>query len=129
MFSGITNGLGLNAYTVDVDSTLMIKAEQERPLEKLVLIERPFLTVPYLGRGSCDPVLELQLITGEPIHDKKSVSTIMDKSFADYTMYPVDKGMSEHVSNYTETNDWNRPTRILSEDPYLQNKNRPNVSF
>lgn len=129
MFSGISNGFGLAPSAVDVDSTLLIKTEQERPLEKLVLVERQFASVPYLGRGSCDPTLEAQLQQGEPIHDKKSVSTVMDKSFAPYMMYPVDDNMKEHVSNYKVIDDWNKPTRVLSEDPYLQKTNRPNVSM
>jgi hypothetical protein len=128
MFSGTAKGFGLGPNSVDVDSTLLIKTEQERSLEKLVLVERPFATVPYLGRGSCDPSIESQLMQGEPIHDKKSVSTIMDKSFAPYTMYPLDNNMKEHVSNYAVANDWNLPTRILSEDPYLKKANRPNMS-
>jgi hypothetical protein len=73
--------------------------EQERPLEKLMLTPRPFVTVPYLGRGSCDPVLESQLQQGELVSDKKSVSTVMEKSFSGYTMYPTDSVMEERVKN------------------------------
>jgi hypothetical protein len=82
-----------------VSAGLLINPDNERPLEKLQLNQRPFSTVPYLGRGSCDSSIESQLLQGENVNDKKSVSTIMDKSFLSYTMYPVDSKMQEHVSN------------------------------
>jgi hypothetical protein len=99
MFSAIAHGNGLNGNVIDNDSKLLINPDNERPLEKLQLNQRPFSTVPYLGRGSCDSSIESQLLQGENVNDKKSVSTIMDKSFLSYTMYPVDSKMQEHVSN------------------------------
>ena len=57
MVNGV-NGVGINGSVVDAESTLLMKVGQERPSEKLVLQERPFLTVPYLGKGSVDPTLE-----------------------------------------------------------------------
>lgn len=92
-------GAGVAAGFVDVDSRLLINTEQERSLEKLQLMQRPFLTVPYLGRGSCDPSLESQLQQGENVADKKSVATVMTKSFMGYTLYPTDDKMNEHVNN------------------------------
>lgn len=102
-FTGLTHGTGLSANAVDVDSTLMLNAGQERPLEKLQLFERPFLTVPYLGRGSADPTLESQLQQGEVVAGKKSVSTIMEKSFAPYSLYPTDSKMEDYVKDPKNT--------------------------
>jgi hypothetical protein len=99
LFSGTVHGNGLNGSVVDNDSLLTIKKTNDRPLEKLQLNQRPFLTVPYLGRGSADPSLESQLQQGEIASDKKSVSTIMEKSFIDYSMYPVDDQMKQRVDN------------------------------
>lgn len=103
MFSGFHLGKGLPSSVVDYDSILTIKQENERPLEKLQLNTRPFVTVPYLGRGSCDTTIESQLQQGELAHDKKSVSTIMEKSFIDYSMFPTDDKMRERVENTTFT--------------------------
>jgi len=137
-FYGLTNGKGLNGDIVDIDSFLMIKKEDERPLEKLQLFERPFLTVPYLGRGSCDPTLESQLQQGEIVSDKKSVSTIMEKSFSNYSLYPLDKTMEEHVKNPAYTveeaalDGWVRggvSTREMSNDESMKNYNRPSGSY
>lgn len=98
-FNAVNGGSSVSAGVIDVESLLHIKNEQERSLEKLQLMQRPFLTVPYLGRGSCDPALESQLQQGEIVSDKKSVSTIMDKSFMNYSLYPTDDKMQDHVKN------------------------------
>jgi hypothetical protein len=98
-FNAVNGGSGVGANVVDFESLLHLKNEQERSLEKIQLIQRPFLTVPYLGRGSCDPVLESQLLQGEIVSDKKSTSTVMDKSFMNYSLYPTDSKMEERVKN------------------------------
>lgn len=102
MFNGVS-GVGIHSDSVDIDSLLMMNRTKERSLDKLQLTERPFLTVPYLGKGSCNPVLESQLLQGEHNGDKKSVSTIMTKSFMDYSLYPTDSKMEEQVSNPAHT--------------------------
>jgi len=92
---GLARGKGLGAGEIDFENTLVIKTGQERPTEKLQLFQRPFATVPYLGKGYGDPVLELQLLQGETIADKKSVSTIMDKSFMPYHINPQEAEMNK----------------------------------
>ena len=99
VMSGTALGSGISGSVVDTESFLTLKSEQERSLEKWDLIHRPFATIPYLGRGSCDTVLESQLLQGELVSDKKSVSTIMEKSFDKYSIYPVDDKMIERVQN------------------------------
>lgn len=104
MFSGLTHGSGLNGSVVDIDSRLLITdPNNERPLEKLQLVERPFLTVPYLGRGSCDPSLESQLQQGEIVGDKKSVSTLSENSFLGYTLFSNDEKMGDRVKDPANT--------------------------
>ena len=99
MFSGTVHGGGLSGSVVDYDSSLLIDVENTRPLEKLQLYERPFLTVPYLGRGSCNPSLESQLQQGEIIGNKKSTSTMSEVSFSDYMTFASDSNMVSRVSN------------------------------
>tara|TARA_B100000925_G_scaffold201562_1_gene152783 strand:- start:1656 stop:2210 length:555 start_codon:yes stop_codon:yes gene_type:complete len=98
-FYGNVHGSGLNRNVVDDHSELTINSEQTRELEKLQLIQRPFATIPYLGRGSVDPVLETQLIQGENSNEKKSLSTIMDKSFTDLSTQPITGRMKQRVQN------------------------------
>jgi len=135
MFSGSVGGTSFNSSVVDVHSMLSIKSQQERSLEKLSLEQRPFLTVPYLGRGSCNTLLETQMLLGENTHGLKSASTIMDKSFMDYALYPTDKNMEEHVSNAKYTveeaalNGWVRGG-VASRDAMNDMEGaRPNTRF
>lgn len=138
MFSGTTHGSGLIGTAVETESILKLKTEQDHAVEKLQLFPRPFLTVPYLGRGSCDPTLESQLLLGEMVSDKKSASTIMDKSFAQYALYPTDKKMEERVNNAANTveeaalDGWVRggmTTREMSTNDIMKKNNRPNATF
>ena len=98
-FSGMTHGHGLNGRVVDNESSLILKNTNERPLEKLQLNQRPFATVPYLGRGGFNITMESQLQQGEIASDKKSINTITEKSFMVYSMHPVDDKMKERVVN------------------------------
>jgi hypothetical protein len=134
--NGMSHGQGAGS-NVDADSMLLLKTDQERSLGRLNLMQRPFLTVPFLGRGSCDPTLESQLMQGETVTDKKSVSTVMSQSFMGYTLYPTSSEMDEHVKNPKYTveesamDGWVRGgaiTRKLSDDPYMKQNNRPTNS-
>ena len=60
---------------------------------------RPFLTVPYLGRGSCDPTIESQLQQGDVVRGKKSVTTVMENNFFDLKEYPLEKGLADRVQD------------------------------
>ena len=115
-----------------------MKVEQSRALEKLQLFERTFRTVPYLGRGSVDPALESQLQQGELASDKKSVSTIMEKSFEDYSLYPTDSQMKERVTDPSHTveeaalDGWIRggaSTREMSMNETMKQNNRPSGTY
>jgi hypothetical protein len=102
-FNGLANGNGIHNAAVDQESMLKLKTTEERPLEKLQLFSRPFVTVPYLGKGSCDPTLESRLQQGETVTDRKSVSTIMEKSFGAYSLYPTDSKMENQVKDASHT--------------------------
>jgi hypothetical protein len=96
-FRGTVGG-GLPGSAVDFDSLLMIKAEQQRAFEKLQLVQRPFATVPYLGRGAIDPALESQLRQGEAASERKSEST---NSESMYVEYPIMDSVKDRVTNPT----------------------------
>jgi len=137
--NGTFGGSGVGALNVETESILTLNAEQERTLGRLSLMQRPFTTVPYLGRGSCDPTLESQMMQGEAITDKKSVSTVMAQSFMGYTLYPTSNKMEERINEPKYTveesamSGWIRggaPTRDMADDPYLTQNNRPaNASY
>ena len=138
MFSGMVNGHGLISSLVDDESKVLYETENERIVGRKALFERPFITVPYLGKGSCDPALESRLQQGETVADKKSVSTIMEKSFSQYALYPTDDKMSDRVNDPAKNveeaamNGWVRGgmmTRDMSQDPKFQKGNRPSTLF
>jgi len=104
----------------------------------LNLVQRPFLTVPYLGKGSCDPAIESQLQQGELSSDKKSTSTVMEQSFMSHSLYPTDDKMKERVKNpafsveEVAMDGWVRggmTTREMSSDKALGKNNRPANKF
>ena len=99
MVSGTALGNGIGANEVDDESRLYLKSDNERSLEKLQLMPRPFLTVPYLGKGSCNTDVESRLFQGECISEKKSAGTIMGKSFMEYSMQPEDHERKNHATN------------------------------
>jgi hypothetical protein len=122
-FRGNGGGVGIPGNAIDYDSLLLIKNQQERAFEPVQLIQRPFATVPYLGKGSANPVLESQLQQGEAISDKKSLATISEKAYIDYTTYPLMSDVKERVTNPAYSveeaalNGWTRggvPTREMN---------------
>ena len=98
-FRGSGGGVGIPGGVIDYDSMLLIKSDQQRAFEPLQLIQRPFATVPYLGKGSVDPVLEAQLMQGQAVSDRKSLGTVMDKPYIDYNTYPLMNDVKERVTN------------------------------
>ncbi len=92
-------GSGVGGNNIDGESSLLHDKDKARHLGRLNLMQRQFTTVPYLGRGSVDPSLELQLLEGEPMGDKKSTSTIMSQSFMGHTLYPTNQDMEERVAD------------------------------
>ena len=133
--TGVT-GAGISGEQVESESNLLLETENERNLGRLNLMQRQFLTVPYLGRGSADPTLELQLLEGEPITEKKSTSTVMSQSFMGYSLYPTNDDMENRTTDAKYTveesamNGWVRggsDTRAPA-DGDLSKNGRPNNS-
>ena len=110
MTTGNPVGPGIGGDVIDTNSDLTMNFVIERPFEKLDLHPRPFLTIPYLGRGSCDPDIQSKMMHGEYFFDKKSVNTIMDKSFMhQYTPLPVnDNEPNENMLEEAALNGWVR---------------------
>jgi hypothetical protein len=122
-FRGSVNG-GIPARSlIDIDSTLLLKTTEERTLEKLDLNARPYATIPYLGRGSADPTLELQLLQGESSLAPKSVSTIMETGFMPYRELMTDQYMQKRMNIIGNDN-----STLLREGFDTRDMNRDNVS-
>lgn len=126
---GNTNlGTGIGSSLVESESNLLLNKEHQRPLEKLQLHPRTFSTIPYLGRGSCDPMVESQLQQGENVRGKKSASTVMEKNFMPLDSYPLDEQKKKFVNSSSieelALNGWVRggkATRELEENYFSKN--------
>ena len=78
---GYGNYCGAGGCNINSGSNLQIGSIQTRPKCRISLYERPFATVPYLGRGPSRPVLEAKLQQGQQVLNKKSCNTISEISF------------------------------------------------
>lgn len=127
--NGVNGGSGLNGSVIDAESSLLLKVGQERSLEKLVLQERPFLTVPYLGKGSVDPTLETQLMMGETVRGKKSVTTVMERNFNNIAEYPLHERKRANANTVEEMalDGWTRGGKATREsgEQYFSQKSKP----
>jgi hypothetical protein len=92
-------GMGPGGCNVDTSSRLLIGGIQTYSKEKIDLFHRAYATVPYLGRGSVDPILESQIQQGESITDKRSVTKLPEKSFLPYHTTPLIPEVKHHIQN------------------------------
>jgi len=116
---------------IQENSQLLISS-LSRPKCRISLAERPYGTVPYLGRGKCDPVLESQIQQGDFANNKKSVNPSSEVSYLQYSqtpMLPTIKSTICNPANLIEGNaaeGWIRgglPSRELARDKEYNNNN------
>ena len=91
--------MGLNGCNVDDHSKLTVGTIQTHPKCRLNLYQRPYLTVPYLGRGPHNPVMESHLQQGDHITNKKSIGTISEESTIDLQYYPLLPSLRNTIAN------------------------------
>ena len=94
-----SHSVGINGCNVDDSSSLLFGDVKSRPACKISLFQRPFATVPYLGRGKCNPELESQIQQGDMVNNKKSVNPLMEKSFSQYSNYPLLPSLEATIQN------------------------------
>ena len=114
-------GPGLSGSAVQDENNLFWGTEMERSYEKVQLFTRPFLTVPYLGRGSCDPTVESQLQQGEWVRGKKSVSNVNEKNIDTPEAYPLSS--KKHIEELA-LGGWSRggiDTRTTGDEYFRKN--------
>ena len=92
-------GLGAGGCNVDDSSNLLIGGIQTHPKSRIDLLGRPFATVPFLGRGSVDPILEAQIQQGEAITSKRSVTRLTEKSYLKYHTTPLIPEIKQTIQN------------------------------
>ena len=93
------NSIASGGCNVDTSSKLLIGSIQTNPKSRIDLFQRPFMTIPYLGRGSVDPILESQMQQGESITNKKTITKLSEKSYLKYQNTPLLPEVRERMSN------------------------------
>ena len=91
--------LGAGGCNVDTSSKLMLGGLVTHPKSKIDLFQRPFATVPYLGRGSVCPIMESQMQQGESITNRRSITNLPEKSYLKYSNTPLLSNIKERVTN------------------------------
>lgn len=99
MFYKGTNGIGQNGYNIEENSKLTIGSLQTHPKCRIDLVQRPFVTVPFLGRGSVDPVMESQIMQGETYTNKKSYNQLSEVSYLPLSNTPLIPSIQETITN------------------------------
>ena len=92
-------GYGLLAKNIDTDSILRNHPVQENSQRCPIHPQsRPFLTVPYMGRGRGEPVLEARLQQSEFVRTGKDCMTVTDKPFTNQ-FTPLQPHVEKNIQN------------------------------
>jgi hypothetical protein len=92
-------GSDMCGSNIDESSKLLIGSIQTAPKARIDLFQRPFATVPYLGRGAVDPILEAQIQQGEAVTNKRSITKLTEKSHLRYRTTPLIPEMQQNIQN------------------------------
>jgi len=98
MYNGGYN-VGAGGCNINESSQLQIGTIQTHPRCRIDLFQRPFATVPYLGRGSVDPIMEAQIQQGETITNKRSITQLSEKSYLKYHSTPLLSDVKDRLTN------------------------------
>ena len=97
-YSG-TMGSDICGSNIDDSSRLLIGTIQTHPRCRIDLFQRPFATVPFLGRGSVDPLLESQIQQGDLANNRKSITNLTEVSHIKYSNVPMIPSLQATITN------------------------------
>ena len=130
IYSG-SMGSDMCGSNIDDSSKLLIGSIQTAPKARIDLFQRPFATVPFLGRGAVDPILESQIQQGETITNKRTVTQLTEKSHLKYRTTPMIPEIKDNIQNpnnlieSSASQGWIRggvPSRELTRDRDMYTK-------
>ena len=96
-FSG-SKGLSIGGANVDDNSSLLL-SDLSKFKCKISLSERPYLTVPYLGRGKCDVMAESQIQQGDFANNRKSINPASELCYSQYAQTPMIPELRSNITN------------------------------
>lgn len=125
-----SNQVGIGGSCID-DNSQMLITDLTRNKCKIDLLQRPFVTVPFLGRGKSNALLESQLQHGELANNRKSINPSTEISYMNYNQTPLIPSLKSTITNPANlvesvaAEGWIRggiPVRQLTRDQeYVQN--------
>jgi len=95
---GMGNQCGVGGCNIDLNNSLFF-TPAVRPKCRISLLQRPFATIPYLGRGSANPRLEGQLLQVPLNPNKKSINSSSEVSYIPLSNYPLIAPIKNTVTN------------------------------
>ena len=93
-----SNSISMGGSNIDESSVLSITG-LTRNKEKISLIQRPYVTVPYLGRGKSNAMMESQIQQPELNINRKSINPTSEISHLSYSQTPLIPVIKESMSN------------------------------
>lgn len=126
-----TQNVAIGGCNINESSKLQIGTINCSPRCRIDLFHRPFATVPYLGRGAVNPVMEAQIQQGEQIVNKRSINNLSEKSYIKYHQTPLLPAVQKRINNPANqiesvaSDGWVRggvPSRELTRDADYFNK-------
>jgi hypothetical protein len=90
--------VGIGGCNVDQNSALLMGLSTH-PRSRLSLLQRPFVTIPFLGKGSVDSDLETQMLQSKMISARKSEMMTSELSYMPVSNYPLIPSISRKISN------------------------------
>ena len=96
-FSG-SHQVGIGGCNITSNSELLI-TDITKPKCKISLLQRPFATVPFLGRGPSNVTLESQIQQGDLADNRKSLNHTTEESHIKYRHTPMIDSFKQTISN------------------------------
>lgn len=97
---GSGNQCDIGGCNIDQNSSMMLGSLQTHPKCRISLFHRPFATVPYLGKGPFDPMMESHLQQTDTFsNNKKSVNTLSEISYIPISNYPLIPSIKNTITN------------------------------
>lgn len=92
--------VGAGGCNIDINSELLIGGSiLTHPKCRISLFQRPFVTVPFLGRGMSNPYLESQLQQGDYLTNKRSINSLSEQSYMTYSNTPLLPSIAATINN------------------------------
>ena len=96
---GNGHGIPTNNASLTAHNSLTIDRDLIRQRERLSLIERPFMSIPYMGRGNTDPDIESALLQAGELPERKSQLQASEANLSGMRNYPLQDEILGSITN------------------------------